>query len=269
MPLQIRNTKQLIDPSQFKLKTLIVAPPGFGKTTWAAGAPNPAFAACETGHGAGLLPIANKGFDYVIPTTYPELEQVSSGQIFKSQDTIVVDGFSEFCRTIVKDYALTVPRKFGDTQKRAMGVPELDDYNTMGELGRKFLRTLLQLDKHIVVTALYAPYQSPDPKEGKDERIGGPDLPGSLRLGVCAMFDHVFMLKVEPVLITKDGKPFRTVRRVLVTVGSDKFIAKSRSSIDDSQILPPEIVFDPQANTGTFADVHKRIVDFYAAKASK
>ena len=269
MPLHIKNSKTLISPDNFKLKVLITGLSGSGKTTWASGTPNPGYAACETGYGNGILPVANKGIDFCEPSSYDELVQVCTGQIFKDKQSVVLDSFSEICKTSVKDKALSVPRKFGDSVKRELGVAELDDYQVMGEIGRRLLRQILLLDKHVVVTSLFRPFAPAEFNEKgvqtRGEKIGGPDLPGSLALGVAAMFDHVLHLNIRSAVRKgKDGKDERYPQRILTTVGSDKLLAKSRSSIDDAQILPGEIVFDPATGTGTWADIFKRISDFYA-----
>ena len=237
--------------------------PGSGKTSWAAGAPNPGFVAGETGHGNGLLPIAQRGFDYVVPKTYEDLMQVATGGIFADKDTIVVDGMSEIAGTIIKDKALTVPRTRGDSEKRRMGVPELDDYMTMGELTRRFLRTLLQLDKNIIITSLLRMYQPADPVEKRKEKIGGPDLPGEMAVTIGAMVDHVLWLRTRPALRNGDPKQ-RYTERYFQTVGSGEYIAKSRSSVSQAQILPAEVVFDPASDRGTFADLFKQVEAAYA-----
>ena len=265
MSLSVKNSKDLLG-SNFKLKALLMGVPGVGKTTFCATAPNPGIVACETGHGSGLLPIAQNNIAYVEPSSYEELEAICTGQVFKDKDTIVIDSFTEACATYIKDAALAVPRKFGDSQKRQLGVPELDDYNTMGELARRLLRQLTRLDKHILVTTLLRTYQPANPKEGKAERIGGPDLPGAMSLASAAMFDHVLWLKVRPA--TKpgpDGKPVRTTQRYFQTVGTDQYVAKSRSSDNKQQILPAEVVFDPRTGEGCFDDLFNKITAAYAA----
>jgi hypothetical protein len=236
--------------------------PGSGKTSFAATCPNPGFVAGETGHGNGLLPVAEGGFDYVIPKTYADLKQIATGGIFADKDTIVIDGMSEICQSIIKDEALTVPRRLGDSEKRRMGVPERDDYQVMGELSRRFLRQLLQLDKHIIITCLLRMYQPPDPKENQKEKIGGPDLPGELAVTIGAMVDHVLWLKTRPAMRNNDPKQ-RYLERYFDTVGSSQYIAKSRSTVSRSQILAPEIVFDIQADKGTFADLYRRVEAAY------
>ena len=266
MSLNVKSSKDLVTSGSFKLKALLVGVPGVGKTTFCATAPNPGFVACETGHGSGLLPIAQNNVAYVEPASYAELEAICTGQLFKDKDTIVIDSFTEACSTFIKDEALTVPRKFGSSEKRAMGVPELDDYQVMGELARRLLRQLTRLDKHVLVTTLLRTYQPANPKEGRAERIGGPDLPGAMSLASAAMFDHVLWLKVRPA--TKpgpDGKPIRITQRYFQTVGSDQYVAKSRSSDNKQQILPPEIVFDPATGEGCFNDLFEKISSAYAA----
>lgn len=258
MSLVIRNTKELVSPENLKLKMLLYSPSGYGKTEFTAGAPNPIHAGCEPGEGGGLLTIASKGLPYVVPETYAELERFCSGNIEgqKAFDTYVLDGMSYATDTIIKDYALTVQRKQGDTGKRAMGVPELDDYGTMAELERRLLAKLLMQPKHIIVTCLqdyYQPFQAASGSQSaRQERIGGPDLPGMMRLGSAAMFDIVMRLEVRSVLTNRQDANSRVLQRFWTTEGSDKYLAKSRLRNGFKNAFPSEVEFNLETKVGSF-----------------
>jgi hypothetical protein len=128
MAMDIKNSKQLLDPKNFKIKMLIYSLPGLGKTQFLGTAndiaPNAlGVGACEWGHGKGLLTIADKGIDYVEPENMRDLEAFCKGQIFKDKQVLGLDSLSAMAKTFVKDYALTIPRSRGDSPKRSLGIP--------------------------------------------------------------------------------------------------------------------------------------------------
>jgi hypothetical protein len=237
---------------------LVYSPSGYGKTEFTAGAPNPFHAGCEPGEGGGLLTIAAKNLPYVVPETYAELERFCSGNIEgqKEFDTYVLDGMSYATDTTIKDYALTVQRTTGNSGKRAMGIPELDDYGTMAELERRLLSKLLMQPKNIIVTCLqdyYQPFQAAaGSQSARQERIGGPDLPGMMRLGSAAMFDIVMRLEIKPVLTDPRNANSRVLQRFWQTEGSDKYLAKSRIRNGSKNAFPSEVKFDLETGEGTF-----------------
>src|SRR5947209_3574283 len=119
MALKIQNTKSLNTNGGFRLKCLIYSPSGYGKSLFASTAPNPIVLACETGHGSGLLTAQAAGIDYIVPETFGDIELFCSGSGLEKYDTLVVDGFSFAADTIIKNHALTVPRRGGESPKRA------------------------------------------------------------------------------------------------------------------------------------------------------
>ena len=264
MELKIQNSLELLNPDTFKFKCLVYSLPGGGKTEWATDAINPGVIACETGHGHGLLTAARKGIDYVVPTCMADLYSIIDGKIFADKDSIIVDSLSEISKTFIKDDALSVNRKKGDTDKRKRGVPELDDYGTMGILTQRFLRGILSLDKHIVVTATMR-FEKPDAETGRGAFIVGPDLPGQMFLGSTAMFDTVLCLKaVTKMRDAKDAKSKYT-ERFFITEPDGTHIAKSRSEVEPTKpILDRNEIFDIKEGTGTWPDMYGRILDKYS-----
>lgn len=249
--LKLFNTRELLGDGQLKLKMLIYSPSGYGKSEFVSTAPNVVVGAGETGHGKGLLTLGQKSIMATNIQTYTELEEFCSGNGLDSYDTLALDGFSYLTDTAVKTYALTVPRtKGGDSKKRAMGIPELDDYGTMAELERRVLAKLLSLDKHIIVTCLQDYYQPPE--EGRAEKIGGPDLPGSMRLGSAAMFDIVMRLYTRSALANPKDANSRFQQRVFQTESDGKYLAKSRLRNNKSALFPSEVVFDLNTGHGSF-----------------
>jgi hypothetical protein len=264
MALVVSNAKDLVRPDTLKLKVLIYAPPGVGKTYWAGSAPDPGFAACETGHGSGLLTLAGKNVDYVEPVCLADLEALATGQIFKDKQTIVLDSLTSMTRTFVKDAALAIPRSKGESLKRKNGVPELDDYGMMGEMTRRILNRLLDLDKHIIVTA-QEKIKLPDAETGQGDTIICPDLPGEMAVGSTGMFDFVFRLRARQVLKDpKDAKSKITQRYLLTQNDGMGSIAKCRPNNASVPFLDKEILIDINTGAGLFPDVLNKVLAGYA-----
>lgn len=266
MSLQPRNTKELISPEKLKLKLLLVALPGTGKTSFIGTVPNVGVAACETGHGKGLLSVAQGGLAFVEPENFKELESFCSGDVFKDATALAVDSLSAMSKTFIKDYALSFPRKSGQTLKRAAGVPEQDDYGVMGEVTRRLLAKLLAVDKHIIVTCTLKLPQDANPEEGREALPGMPDLPGQLALGAAAMFDTVLVMRTRPVLRDPKDAKSRFNQRYFMTQQTDKWIAKSRMTADEKPILADEEVFDLATGQGSFSYLLDKILKGYAVK---
>lgn len=266
MSLTIRNTRELIDPAKLKLKMLIYALPGSGKTTFLSSVPGIGVAACETGHGKGLLSIASAGLDFVEPTSVTEFEAVCAGKVFPDHPAVGVDSLSDMTRTFIKEYALAMPRVRGNSLKRQAGVPELDDYGVMGEKTRSLLRKLLDQDKHVVVTATLRVDKpsAEEPSAAGQPTLIGPDLPGQMFLGSMAMFDLVLCLRTRSVLRDPRDAKSRYNQHYFITQSQGAFQAKNRLGIDGKSFLPAEVPFDVASGEGTFPYFLKKAREEYA-----
>lgn len=264
MSLAPRNTKELLDPNKFKLKMLIAAIPGSGKTSFAGTALNPGFAACETGHGNGLASIATLGLDYVTPESYKEFESFCSGDVFKDKDTLVVDSLSAMAKTFIKDYALTFPRGRGETLKRKAGLPELDDFGVIGECTRRLIAKLLNLDKHIIVTCTLKLPQEANLEEGKPALPALPDLAGQMALAASAMFDATLILRTRPALRDPKDAKTRYTQRYFMTQPTEMWAAKNRLGEKYGQSFwADEEVFDLKTGQGCFPDLLSKVLNGY------
>lgn len=266
--LDIKNTRDLIAPGKFRLVALVYALPGTGKSAWAATAPNPGIAACETGQGNGLLTVAGKGLDYVTPSSFAEYEAICNGNIFKDKDSVVFDSLSEMYRTFIKDYALKIPRTRGESEKRRLGIPELDDYGTMGEVLRRTIRKLIDAhpEQHVIVTATEK-YDRADPEQGQAESLIGPDLPGAMMLASTAMFDFVLRMRVRPALRIPNDAKSRYMQRYLITQpdGSGS-VVKCRGNQPDGKGIPlldKEEPVDLTTGAGTVPYIIEKILKGY------
>ena len=247
--MQIRNTKELVSGSNLRLAVLIYSLPGVGKTDWATDAPNPGILACETGHGNGQLTSADKGVDFVEPSSFQDIVDFCSGKYFKDKQSLVVDSWSEVVKRYVKAMALQIPRAKGESEKRKQGIPELDDYMVMGELTRKLLLTLLtnNPDKHIIVTATEKYDKAgPDDPPGTESLIG-PDLPGQMFLGAPAMFDFVLRMRTRPALRDPKDAKSKYNERYFVTQPTGGIVAKCRANKGGRTLLDLEEVVERKA----------------------
>lgn len=270
MSLEVKNTKQLIDPEKLRLKILCYGLPGSGKTTFLAGAPDVGVAVCETGLGKGLASVLKYGLDYVEPSTYQEFDQICSGMkpdAFKEKKTIALDSLSDMTATFIKDYALSFPRQKGETLKRKAGVPELDDYGVMGEVTRRLLRKLLDGDKHTIATATLK-INMPDAESGQGEMLVCPNLPGALSLGSTAMFDLVLCFRTRSALREKNDPKSRYTEHYIIAKGTQSLMAKCRhNEVTGKPLLPDEFVFTPgedHKGPGSFDWILNRIRAGYA-----
>src|SRR6266568_5363763 len=289
MALTIRNTRELIDPSRFRMKILIYAVPGFGKTEFISGAPSPLIAASEHGQGDGLLSVAERGLTFFTPDNMSELDSFAAGILYDSDkkkvdfskyETLIEDSFSEVTKQHIKAEALSIPRNKGDSPKRAKGVAELDDYGTMGELSRKHLAKLLDWDKHIVVTATIREVGPDEDHPNREHRIG-PDLPGAMFTGATAMFDFVLAGVIKSVLRDPEGNivkdplkakgAVKSTARVWLTnpQTSGAYLTKCRASLTrggntyTEPLLDSEEVYDLKAGTGTWKYLYNKILVRY------
>lgn len=264
MPITIRNTKDLVSPGKLKLKVLLYAPSGFGKTSWAASAPNPGFCSAETGHGGGILSASGKGIDFFEPKSYSDVELFANGDVFKDKDTLVLDGMSYLTQTLVRDEALTIPRKGGESPKRAKGILELDDFGVLAELERRVLARMLSQDSHTIVTCLQDYYEPP--QDGKPEKLGGPSLPGQMRLGSSAMFDIVLRMGTRSALRNPKDASSRYVQRYLQTEADGRYAAKCRLQNGAKQLFPSEVIYDKDTGQGDFNWFLAKATEAYGAK---
>lgn len=257
--LEVKNSRNIIDPANFKFKVLIFGLPGTGKTEWLSSAPDIGVAACETGIGKGLLTIAQKGIEYVEPSNLAELEAFCNGAVFQKKQSLGLDSLSWMSKSFIREAALAIPRKSGDAQKRAQGVPELDDYQVMAEISRRLLAKLLDKSQNLVITATEKDIKTDD---------GGvmyvPDLPGALALTCTAMFDFVFRLRTRQKFADRTKPESRYVERYLVTQPDGlSTLAKCRSNDRGEPLLPREVVVDLKTGEGSFDWCLKKILAGY------
>jgi len=263
MALLIKKSQDLIDPENYRLKVLVSGLNGVGKTTFESTFPKLLVGACECGHGKGLASIAATPFDYVELNSYADLDSFMSGAQAGPYESRALDSLTDASSTLIKDKAISIPRQKGDTQKRSMGVPELDDYQVMGELTRKLVRKFIDLPKHVICTTGLR-FEKPDENSVQGEPLVGPNLPGQMFLGSTAMFDLVLQLRHRSVLADPKEAKSRYMQRYFITENQGGVLAKNRLSVGGGKsFLPTEVIFDPSKNLGTFDYFFNSAIEAY------
>lgn len=270
---KVKNTRELIDNGKFRFFGLIYGLPGTGKTTWI-GTCDPAttgIAACENGLGSGLLSIADHGFDFFEPENLEDLSKFCRGEIFPDKKVLVLDSISAMARTFIKDAALKIPRARGESDKRKVGIPELDDYGAIAEMTRKAIHMLdvCNRDKHIIVTATEK-YDRPNENDPPGtESLIGPELVGQMFLGAPAMFDFVLRLRTRPKLRNAADAKSRYNERYFLTQQESGTIAKCRSNNAKGPLLDKEEIFDKESGKGGFPDLVGKIQRGYDTESER
>lgn len=271
MSTVIRNSKDYLNAETFRLKMLIYSLPGTGKTTWL-GTIDPdmlAVAACDTGIGNGLLSIAEKGIDHILVENLDDLTRFCKGEIFPKKKVLALDSISAMARGFIKDEALKIPRTKGESPKRKMGVPELDDYGTIGEMVRRIILLMINSnpDKHVIVTATEK-YDRPNENDAPGtESLIGPELAGQMFLAAPALFDQVLRLRTRQRLRVASDAKSRYTERYFQTQQESGVIAKCRCNRGNKALLDREEVFDIETGIGGFPHLVNKIVSGYAKVA--
>ena len=194
-----------------------------------------------------------------------ELEKFCKGEVFPDKKTLVLDSLSAMAKSLIKDAAIKLPRKFGDSEKRKMGIPELDDYGSIAEMIRRIINFLIDGNptKNIIVTATER-YDRPNESDAPGtESLIGPDLAGQMFLGAPAMFDFVLRLRTRPKLRNPQDAKSRYSERYFVTGAESGVIAKCRSNAKGVALLEREEVFDITSGQGSFDYLKAKILAGY------
>ena len=207
MELEIKNTN---DISPTKLNLLLIAPPGYGKTTAAKTLPGKTLVVDAE---SGLLPLRGAGVDYVSIEGKTELEKFKNfrsllGLIAASDyDNIFLDSITEIASYFLAEAESVYPEA-KNTQQR---------FGHFKKTFQSFLKYTRDLDKNIIYSAL--------DKVEKDEvgtRYHYPNIVGSLAQEASALFDFVFHI-----IIVKDSEG--NEKRALLTKATDGYKCKDRS----------------------------------------
>lgn len=208
----MRSTKNLVS-ADTRICGLIYAPSKYGKTQLASsldditrkhrGKPS-LFIACEVAEGGGTMTLHSKDVEYVMPTSWREMEEILAALAGDDKyGGVILDNATDYIVRIVRPYALKFPSKEDNSKfagTRQHGVPGRSDYQVMAECARQQLNKLLNLTnettppnlrKDLLVTALEKEVTS---DSGTVEAIK-PALPGALADAVTAMFQSVVSIR--------------------------------------------------------------------------
>lgn len=266
--METRKLSNIIEPSTFKWKILLIGRPGVGKSTWLAAVPDIGITACETGQGSGLLSAAhnnNTSADVAEPKTFADFRSVCYDTFapFQKKAAVGLDSLTSMTKGFIMAHVLSSfpARNPREAMRRQAGVPTGFDYGDAADTTRSLLQQLLNQNKHVIVTALE--------KSEKDENgvvvSIGPDLPGQLALGAPALFDTVLYLKSRKVLRDPRDPKSAFYERYFVTGNDGIHIAKDRNSVNGRSFLAPEEIFDLEKGTGTFTYLLNKILAGHAA----
>ena len=223
-------------------------------------------AACDKGTGSGLLPIADKGFEYIEPESLLDLEKFVKGEVFKDKKILALDNLSTMARTLVKEAALAIPRN-SDAVRR-FGVPDMKDYGVIAEIVRRILVTMIDAnpDKHILVFA-HERYDRPNETDAPGtESLVGPDLAGQLFLAAPSIFDFVFRLRLRTFLTNPADAKTKISQRYLQCAAQQGVLTKCRAHVEGKTVLTEEIV-DLKTGEGSFPSIVNKLVNAYTRSA--
>lgn len=269
MSTTVRNTSEYVNPDTYRLVLLLYGLTGTGKTRWLGTIPadDLGVAACESGVGNGLLTIADKNVDHIVVENLADLEAFAKGKIFPKKKVLAVDSISAMAKTFIKDEALKLPRRQGESAKRQLGIPELDDYGAIAEMVRRVILMTINCnkDKHVIFTATER-YDRPSEGDAPGtEALIGPELAGQMFTGAPALFDLVLRMRTRPKLRDPKDAKSRYIERYLMTEQQSGIIAKCRPNRKNKALLDPEEVIDIDSGAGCFPYLVDKIVKGYAS----
>lgn len=264
--VEVRNTKDLFG-EWTRLCAMIWAKPKFGKTYLASGLDKVTkkwynkptlFIAVEAADGGGTMSIRKMGVDYVEPKSFSEFQAIVAGlQTDTTYGGVVLDNASDLVKRYIQPVALQIPyEKGGAPMSRAKGVPAQGDYQTMGEMLRTELNSLVNLTKkgvpdairkHLIVTALEYEKAS---RDGKDTISIGPALPGQMADTASAMFQTMLTIEVERKVVPDPTNAKQTIaqyNRIMVSQADGKKILGDRMGIFPKRMLADLEIFWQEA----------------------
>lgn len=198
--------------------------------------------ACDQGDGSGTQSIRKLDVPFCEPKSLKDMNSLIAGvKLEKDIGAVIVDDGTSFSIEYVTPVALNFEqRKAREDEKalRSAGVPARSDYQTIGELARQFVLSLINLStfghpenspdqcelrKHVFMTA-----QERVKYDQKGETIEyvGPAFPGSLPLVISTLFPLLFALKIG-----KEQGTGNTIRYVQTSSDNPKELIKDRSGL--------------------------------------
>lgn len=217
---------------------LVYGDSGIGKTVLAGSAPKALFLTVEAA-GTESAKEMGSGADEWVTSTWAELQEawkwLKEDGGAKAYDWLLVDSLSEVEEACWRMY---LDQQAKDNTRRSIYRAELQDYNVVGNMMRKFVDSFNRLPMNVLYTALPMAVDMTDPITEEDMTKTMPQLGsaknGKLSQKVSAQMTLVGMLNViVPKKKTEDEdgekKPAdRTPFRRLNLAGNSRFVAKTR-----------------------------------------
>lgn len=197
------------------IRALVCGDPGAGKTLIASTFPNPVVASAE----GGLMSLASRGVPFVEITASDQLNQLNA--IFSQPrdvrnkmisdamgreieaDTLVVDTIDEVQRILVRERLIA-------TKQDQMKV---QDWGWLGDQMRLIVRTLRNLDCHVVFTCHL--------KKVENQETGSlsfyPQIQGAFGEEIPGNVDLAVVLRARPASEIVDGEAVRVMKRAMQT----------------------------------------------------
>ena len=206
--LEVKSTKNVLNENS-RICNLTYAPCKAGKTEMGAtmhkycmkAYNKPAiFIAFEATEGGGTTTVRDQDIPLVQPPDLRYTEAVLRGLLTTTDyAAVIIDNITDMVKNIVQPYSLSFPSR-DHAATRVAGVPERSDYQTIGEVTRKLINSMIALTKtvepkfrkHLIVNCLQDERYN---KQGDLEFVG-PELPGALQESVPAMFEMLTRIKV-------------------------------------------------------------------------
>lgn len=251
--IAVQSTRNLIT-AETRFCLLVYAPAKRGKTTFAATLDSftkkyrnkPTLViAMESAAGGGTMSIQDLEVDFVCPTSMQEFNKIIAALAGDTKyGGVVVDSATEYVNRFLKPYALAFPYTKGTASAtRLAGVPEQNDYQTMGEQMRIDFNKMIGLTTHpdlnvrkdLVVTALEKEKLT---RDGKDLVAVQPDLPGAMSSVATSLFQTVGSIELRTSVEADPVNPKstrRVTRRTLVTDATEE---NKRVVGDRTKLIP-------------------------------
>jgi hypothetical protein len=227
-----------VDQNEPFLKVLIYGEPGVGKTR-AAGSADAVEALSP------VLFVDIEGGTYSLRKAFPNVQRVRVQSMDEMQrvydqlrrgtnyKTVVLDSLTEIQKFSMDKIMEAAHAK--DPDKIDIDAPQLQQWGRNTEQTRRLIRAFRDLPMHVIATALV--HEERDPRS--NIIIKRPFFQGQLRQQAPGFFDLV--LYMYKTVSSRNGET--TVKRLMLTMGTDTCVAKDRSDT-----LPP-VITDPDIQT--------------------